>query len=310
MEREKGFESIITYLPHLEREYGYWMDAQSERVIRLENENSLNRYWDARNLPREEAHRQDIELFERAGAKRQTDIYRNLRAGAESGWDFSSRWLDESRALESIRTTDILPVDLNCLLYGMERQMGAWFTKLEPARAIAYLAVAEQRKNAIQKYCWNAELGWFFDYSWRDGKQTQIWSLAGLYPLYCGLADQQQARIIAQHTREKFLKPGGVVTTLNETGQQWDSPNGWAPLQWITVQGLLDYDQKPLAVEIARRFINLAESVYQSTGKMMEKYNVCRLDLEAGGGEYPLQDGFGWTNGVVRCFMELLSISP
>ena len=31
---------------------------------------------------------------------------------------------------------------------------------------------------------------------------------------------------------------------------------------------------------------------------MMEKYNVADLRLIAGGGEYPLQDGFGWTNGV------------
>jgi alpha,alpha-trehalase len=31
---------------------------------------------------------------------------------------------------------------------------------------------------------------------------------------------------------------------------------------------------------------------------MMEKYNVVATDIKAGGGEYPAQDGFGWTNGV------------
>jgi alpha,alpha-trehalase len=163
------------------------------------------------------------------------------------------------------------------------------------------------RKDAIMKNCWNETAGWFFDYSWLNNQQTDVWSLAGVYPLYCGVVDETQAKKVTENIALLFLKPGGVVTTLYETGQQWDSPNGWAPLQWITVQGLLNYGQTELAEEIASRFVNLAKSVYQSTGKMMEKYNVCDLGLEAGGGEYPLQDGFGWTNGVIKGFIKMLS---
>ena len=209
--------------------------------------------------------------------------------------------------MESIRTTDILPVDLNCLLYGMEEQMSEWFGRLNSPRAGEFANAAQQRKHLIMKYFWDETRGWFFDYSWREHKQTDVWSLAGLYPLYCGIADEGQVQRVTEHIKAKFLKLGGVVTTLNETGQQWDSPNGWAPLQWITVQGLLKYNQATLAREIMRRFINLAEKVYKSSEKIMEKYNVCDLDMEAGGGEYPLQDGFGWTNGVVKGFIKELS---
>jgi alpha,alpha-trehalase len=97
-----------------------------------------------------------------------------------------------------------------------------------------------------------------------------------------------------------------VVTSLHQTGQQWDYPNGWAPLQWMAVQGLMNYGYQKLARTIAKRWLDLNEAVFERTGKMMEKYNVCDLSLEGGGGEYPLQDGFGWTNGVAVALKALL----
>ena len=47
------------------------------------------------------------------------------------------------------------------------------------------------------------------------------------------------------------------------------------------------------------------ENVYQNTGKMLEKYNVENIHLESGGGEYPTQDGFGWSNGVYLKFYQM-----
>ena len=104
---------------------------------------------------------------------------------------------------------------------------------------------------------------------------------------------------VAQMIEKEFLKPGGLISTLNITGQQWDAPNGWAPLQWLAIQGLRNYGQNDLANTIKERWVKLNKKVYKSTGKMVEKYNVMDLTLEAGGGEYPVQDGFGWTNGVL-----------
>ncbi|WKX78587.1 trehalase family glycosidase [Zobellia laminariae] len=91
---------------------------------------------------------------------------------------------------------------------------------------------------------------------------------------------------------------GGVVTTLKNTGEQWDAPNGWAPLQWMTIVGLENYGHEELANTIAQRWVKLNEKVYANTGKFVEKYNVEDMSLDAGGGEYPVQDGFGWSNGV------------
>ena len=121
-----------------------------------------------------------------------------------------------------------------------------------------------------------------------------------MYPLFLGLADSTQAGLAARNIRALFLKPGGLVATLHPTSQQWDSPNGWAPLQWIAIQGLRNYGFDTLANEIKKRWLGLNEKVYGNTYKMVEKYNVVDLSLEGGGGEYPNQDGFGWTNGVYQ----------
>ena len=82
------------------------------------------------------------------------------------------------------------------------------------------------------------------------------------------------------------------------TGQQWDAPNGWAPLQWMALEATIHYHQMSLGVKIAERWTLLNEKVFKTTGKMMEKYNVVDTDSESGGGEYPVQEGFGWSNGV------------
>jgi alpha,alpha-trehalase len=122
--------------------------------------------------------------------------------------------------------------------------------------------------------------------------------LAAAFPLYFKITEPNQAQKIAEHLETKFLKNGGLLTTIARTGQQWDSPNGWAPLQWITYKGLLNYNFEALPTKIRQNWLGLNRRVYEQTGKMTEKYNVVDESLSAGGGEYPNQDGFGWTNGV------------
>jgi neutral trehalase len=96
-----------------------------------------------------------------------------------------------------------------------------------------------------------------------------------------------------------LLKPGGFVTTTQNNGQQWDAPNGWAPLEWVSIKGLRNYYLTEEANTAADHWIKLNTDVYNRTGKMMEKYNVVDKHLEAGGGEHPSPDGFGWTNEVL-----------
>jgi alpha,alpha-trehalase len=232
--------------------------------------------------------------------------YVNLRATAESGWDFSSRWFADTMHLVTIETTDIVPVDLNSLLFAYEEILSkaAKASGME-AKSKQYAANAAKRKAAVLKYCWNPKLHYFFDYDLLEKHTTNRWSLAGTMPLFCNLSDDAKAIDVAQQLDEKFLKAGGLLTSLYDTGEQWDAPNGWAPLEFIAVKGLLNYKADTLARTIATRWMKLNEKVFDDTGKMLEKYNVENMSLESGGGEYPTQDGFGWTNGVYLAFHRL-----
>ena len=122
--------------------------------------------------------------------------------------------------------------------------------------------------------------------------------MATAFPLFFNIATKEQAESTVEAILDQLEKPGGFVTTTINSGQQWDSPNGWPPLQYIGVQALLNYGYHNDARRIAEKWLNLNRQVFKKTGRMMEKYNVTDLGLEAGGGEYLLQDGFGWTNGV------------
>jgi alpha,alpha-trehalase len=95
-----------------------------------------------------------------------------------------------------------------------------------------------------------------------------------------------------------FLKNGGLATTLSFNGQQWDAPNGWAPIQWVGFKGAVNYGFAGLAEKIKRNWTSTIEEIFHIKGKVTEKYNVFETDIAASGGEYPNQDGFGWTNGV------------
>ena len=300
-----GKEVLINYLPQLQKEYSYWMNESGNKnvterhVVKMPDGEIMNRYWDENNSLRPESYREDAELAKQSDQEDEI-IYRHIRAAAESGWDFSSRWFSDGKSFATIHTTEIVPVDLNCLLLHLEQVLAkAYLLINDKVNSNRYLQLAEHRKYNIQKYHWNNDIGFYMDYDCNSQKQKTIFSLAGIAPLFFQIAGQEQADLSAIIIKEKFLFPGGVVTTLEKTAQQWDAPNGWAPLHWMTIMGLENYGHHELAKEIARRWINLNYDVFQRTGKLMEKYNVMDIHLEAGGGEYAGQDGFGWTNGVL-----------
>ncbi|NAY90946.1 alpha,alpha-trehalase TreF [Muricauda sp. JGD-17] len=307
---------LLYYLPQLAKEYDFWMEgsetvveARPQRhVVDLGKNVYLNRYWDQADTPRPEAYKEDIHLAsDLEKDSLQKLLFRNLRSAAASGWDFSSRWYGEKGEFNSTETTSILPIDLNCLLYFMERTLyrASTLKADEDARTFFYRK-AQLRKSAIRYYFWNGETGFFQDYNFKKGKTTGELSLAGVYPLYFEIATEEQAESVKNVLMESFLKKGGLTTTLEHSGQQWDAPNGWAPLQWMAVKGLLKYGYEQESIEIMERWLSLNERVYANTGKMMEKYNVEDLSLLSGGGEYPTQDGFGWTNGVALGFKKML----
>jgi alpha,alpha-trehalase len=302
-----GPEALRRYLPALAREYAFWMEGTPElsddtpayrRVVRVPG-GVLNRYWDDTPRPRPEAYRPEIELTERASGVPPERLYRHIRAACESGWDFSSRWFADGHDMTTIRTADLVPVDLNALLYSLETTLQAAYTHTGDAgNAATFAGRADTRRTLLRQTCWNESLGFFTDYDYAAKVPTTERTLAGVTPLFFGLATPEQAASVHDQLLREFLQSGGWVTTLRESGQQWDWPNGWAPLQWLTHEGLRRYGFGETAREGRRRWLDLNDRVFAATGKLMEKYDVVNADLTAGGGEYPNQDGFGWTNGV------------
>ncbi len=309
-----GSAAYREFLPQLRREYEFWMDgaeslapgASHRRVVRLPDGALLNRYWDDRQTPREESYREDV-LTARDSKRPPQEVYRNLRAAAESGWDFSSRWLADGSSLATIRTVELLPADLNSLLFALEQTLSrAYRADSQAAESAQFGQRAQERRRAIHRHLWNPRAGVFEDYVWREQAHSGQLSAATLYPLFAGVATGDQALAVATVVERRLLAPDGLATTTSATGQQWDAPNGWAPLQWIAVDGLNRYGHRQLARRIAQRWIRENVAHYRSSGRLVEKYDVSG-DAAARGGEYPLQDGFGWTNGVLR---RLLALYP
>ncbi len=299
------------FLPQLEREYAFWMDGaenlddanRAHRRVVVGPGGYLNRYWDDSHTPRQESFAEDTALA--AGSIRLADeLYRDIRAGAESGWDFSSRWFEDGQSLTSIRTTQIVPVDLNALLCHLETTLARVFRQQgDDAKAELFDARAACRAEQLRTLFFDAASGTFMDLSLPDFAVTGTRSLATTFPLFFGIATPAQARRVARCLRTDLLKAGGWVTSARVTGQQWDSPNGWAPLQWMTFCGLDRYGFHDEARTGARRWIDNVVAIYRAHGRLLEKYDVVSCGHAGTGGEYEVQDGFGWTNGVLLRLM-------
>ena len=218
-------------LAALRREYDYWMTGADcldssgacARVVRMPDGTLLNRYWDDRALPRDESYAEDVATAAEDGTRPAATVYRELRAGAESGWDYSSRWLADPQRLSSIRTTDIVPVDLNSLMLVMERAIAR---RCAAARDVAcadrFTALAARRTAALDRYFWVAGEGRYADWDRVTRRPTPRVSAAMLYPLFAGVASPAKAAAVAATVRRTLLATGGLRTTPLVTGQPWD----------------------------------------------------------------------------------------
>ncbi|MEP7205276.1 MAG: trehalase family glycosidase, partial [Candidatus Saccharibacteria bacterium] len=264
--QHKGDSVLIEYLPYLLIEYRFWMKGKSKlakqehraiaRVVDMENGELLNRYFDNKTTPRPESLNEDIEAAEHAIEREPGRLYLHLRAGAESGWDFSSRWFADANDIKTIHTADIIPVDLNCLLYQLETTIAKSYKILkQPLLVRKFQKLADRRATSINTHCWDETVNFYMDYNFHQAHTTERFSLAGVFPLYAEIASTDQAAAVAEVIQKHFLKDGGLITTLVESSQQWDAPNGWAPLHWIVIQGLRNYGYYTLANDIKHRWI-------------------------------------------------------
>jgi alpha,alpha-trehalase len=301
----------LRYLDAMEAEHAFWMNGADRltpgqayrRVVMMPEGVVLNRYWDDLPGPRPESYRPDFQVAQTLPDSLRQRFYRNVRAAAESGWDFSSRWMRDPSDLKTLETTELIPIDLNSLLYNAERTIAA-LRSFRNGPGDADVAtrlnrMAERRRQALLTAAYEPMNGFFYDVRWRTWERvTDRPTLAAATVLFFGLAFPYQAVSAARKLENDFLKPGGFVTTNIRSGQQWDAPNGWAPLEWMAIEGVRRYGGVDLANKARDRWLALNRRTYQTTGRMMEKYDVVDLNRLAGGGEYAAQDGFGWTNGV------------
>ena len=241
----------------------------------------------------------DERLFYDPAADRLTDLfYKGDRSMRESGFDPSNRF-----GPFSVDIVHYAPVCLNSLLYWMEADAARIMTELGDAPAAErWHSRAASRREAVNRLLWDEGRGLYFDYNFVTRRQRVYEFATTFYPLWTGIATKEQAaRVRANLAR--FEAPGGLLTSLETTGNQWDAPFGWAPLQLIAVQGLRRYGFEEDADRLAGKFITLVTKEFEEHGTIVEKYDVRRResDVEAGikFGYSANQAGFGWTNGAV-----------
>jgi alpha,alpha-trehalase len=309
-----GTGVYATYLPAMRAEYDYWMRGATglkpgqahDNVVKLADGTVLNRFWDDQDTPRDESYREDVETA-KAAHRPSGPLFRDLRAGAESGWDYSSRWFADGRTLATIDTTSLLPVDLNSEMFHLESDLAyAYRLSGNTAEAEVFAQRAATRAGAIHRLMWDGGAGDFTDYNWKTQQQTHVVSAATVVPLFFHVATPAEAQAVVGAVGAHLLAPGGIRTTTTHTGQQWDAPNGWAPLQWMAVEGFARYGNGALAKTIAARWEARVDAAFAQDGVLVEKYNVETPpggQATGHGGEYALQVGFGWTNGVQAALM-------
>jgi alpha,alpha-trehalase len=225
-------------------------------------------------------------------------FFKGDRSMRESGFDPSNRF--------GPFNVDIIyhaPVCLNSLLFAMEEDTGRIMETLgDSVAARMWHARATDRRSRMDKLLWNQEAGLYYDFNFRT-KQPRYYDFATtFYPLWVGAASRTQAAAVRANL-SKFEAPGGLLTSTQATGNQWDAPFGWAPLQMIAVDGLRRYGFDEDADRLATKFIAVVAKEFEEHGTIVEKYDVQRRESDVSAGiKYGYsgnQVGFGWTNGVV-----------
>ena len=230
-------------------------------------------------------------------------FYRGDRAMRESGFDTSFRFGPFSGS-----TDDYAPICLNSLLYKYERDMEHFATLLgRPADAAQWNKRANARRDAINKYLWDASTGMFYDYNFITKQRSTYNYATAYYPLWAGLASPQQAAALQRHL-SIFEHSGGLAMSDDTSGTQWDLPYGWAPANWLAVKGLAQYGFKEDADRIASKFNATVLQNFLLDNTIREKYNVVEgsANIAVATGYKSNVVGFGWTNGVYLQMNDLL----
>jgi len=285
----------------------------SSHVVRLDHGHVLNRFTTENKKPRPESYREDYNLAKSLPQNEAEQLHAHIAAAAESGADFSTRWFSSGHELKSIHTIDIIPVDLNAILCKFESNMVFFNNELKRTPTVDYAAAIAKRKEAMNAYLWDSTTHQWYDYCLKSQRQLRKPYPANWLPVWSGVHDEKdedlKAKILESFLKSGLIQAAGVLSSEENSGQQWDSPNAWAPHQSLIVHTLLALDtadSRELAKKIAIKWTKTSFIGYQTFNHFMhEKYNAFQQGYIGGGGEYTTQIGFGWTNGVALEFLNM-----
>jgi len=305
---------LTSSLPTLEKEFKFWFEQRMVDVVYKRHKYRVAHYCVDRTGPRPESYSNDFQLASRFTTRRDKNaLYTNIQSAAEAGWDFSSRWyIPEEHEVpgntSDTSTCNIIPVDLNAFLYYNAQTLVKLFAMSgDLRRGYYYTQIATDLKHAIQNLFWDEQLGAYFDYDKKGKDRITEFYGSTFVPLWAGVDTSPKTitRIINYAQSQKIFDfPGGIPTSLTATGEQWDLPNGWPPLNHIAIEALAKsgvQSAQNLALELTRKWVgsNYKAFYQQTPNTMFEKYDVTQFGSPGSGGEYTVVTGFGWTNGVI-----------
>ncbi|XP_052235534.1 trehalase-like [Dreissena polymorpha] len=306
-------EFIRSNIDIIEKEYLFWNTNRTVDFQYGGKSVTLNRYATPIDEPRPESYREDKETARRASDRAPPEVYTNLASAAESGWDFSSRWFSSSYNetfnktmwLTYIDTTDVVPVDLNSVLCWNEHILEGFFAMLgNHNKSAEYASERSARMRTMSEVFWNSRAGQWFDVSIKGRHQRQSFYPSNLFPLFTGCFETNKGlENVLNYLKGRNLLNfiSGVPTSRVNTGQQWDFPNAWPPLIDAVTTALerINVKSREAALNLADQWVKSNYVGWQRKKKMFEKYVVTDYGSRGSGGEYDVQEGFGWTNGVV-----------
>ncbi len=310
--------------PAVESYYRFWTSEPH-----LTPETGLSRYWDVGEGPAPEViadekdaqgrtHYDRVREFYRGNEVTDYDVgrfydrdkdeltplfYKGDRSMRESGFDPSNRF-----GPFNVGIVFYNPVCLNSLLYVMETEAAEIQEILgDEEAAEVWKGRARERREAVNAYLWDEAAGLYLDYDFESGSRRRYEYATTFYPLWVGLASPQQAARVRENL-SLLEAPGGLLTSTRQTGNQWDAPFGWAPLQMIAVEGLRRYGYGEDADRLARKFLGMVTKEFEEHGVIVEKYDVVRRESDVSAGiQYGYDSnevGFGWTNAAYLALLE------
>ena len=279
----------------LEKEYVFWQEKRGTNT-------GLNRY-DGNPTTSAFCDKYADALIARLGFcpdDDRTALTRGMYAVAESGWDITPRLRHEGYRYNT--------VDLNSLLYGLEDNLSFFWMELgDEVKSQKWREAANHRAKLCRTYLLDENTNLYYDYNFETREKNGLFSVASLFPLFVGMATKEEAAA-AENALERLETQHGILTCEKNDikgNYQWDYPNGWAPLQYVTVSALKRYGYEEHALRIAEKFVRTVENCFESTGHLWEKYNIVEGTTQTVN-EYGLPAMLGWTFGVYTTFITYL----